>query len=474
MRAIGPFRALAARRSNAELAFLPAALEIVETPPSPIGRATALTIVTLFALALAWAAWASVDIIATAPGKIVPSGRVKVVQPFETGIVRAILVRDGEHVKAGQLLIELDPTLSNADLASAHSDLIAAELDVARLRAALSGAADPLAAFQPPPGAGAAMVATQRQLLADQWSEQSAKLAELDRQKAEKTAECATIAATINKIAATLPMQQQRAAVRKYLVEKGLGSNLLYLQEEQDLVSNQKELLVEKSHLKEAEAALAAIVEQRSEVVWEYRHDLSDALAKAEAKAAELSQDFIKAEERTRLQRLTAPVDGVVQQLAVHTVGGVVTPAQPLLIVVPSKSGLEIEAMVSNQDIGFIEQGQHANIKVDTFNFTRFGLLHGTVESVSADAITPDSPASGQAGGNDAGGSAANPATNAKGPVYEARVSLDRSTMDINGRTVNLTPGMAVTVEIKTGRRRVISYLLSPLLRFGHESLHER
>jgi hemolysin D len=473
-KALMPFRGRVARRTSYELAFLPAALEIVDTPPSPIGRATMLTIVSLFSLALLWACLASVDIIATAPGKIVPSGRSKIIQPFETGVVRAIHVQDGQTVKAGDLLIELDPTINDADQAHLRSDLFAAQLDVARLHAALSTEGDPLAAFKPPPGANPAMVATERQLLTDQFNEQSAKLGSLDRQEAEKDAERATTAATIAKIEATMPMLDQRVQVRKYLFEQGLGSKLLYLQEAQDLVANQKELLVQKSHYQEAVAGVAALVEQRAEAAAEYRHALSDELAKDEAKAAGLGQDFVKAEERTKLQRLTAPVDGIVQQLAIHTVGGVVTPAQQLMVVVPVDSHLEIEAMVSNRDIGFIHEGQAANIKVNTFSYTRYGLLHGEVESVSADSIVPasrgdDSNDGGAAsdGGDSADGSS-------KDSSYAARVSLDRSEMQIDDRLVKLTPGMAVTVEIKTGSRRIIGYLLSPLLRYGHESIRER
>lgn len=471
-----PFPRLPARRRDYELAFLPAALEIVETPPSPLGRAITWTIMAVFALAIAWACWAKIDIIAVAPGKIVPTGRSKVIQPFAVGVVRAIHVQDGESVKAGQLLIELDPTVNNAEVAHSKSDLLAAELDVARLKAALSDDADPLAAFHPPTDASPAMVAAERQLLTDETNEEKAKLAALDHQKAEKAADQAAIAGTIEKLTATVPMQQQRAEVRKYLMDRGLGSKLLYLQEQQDLVGNQKELLVQKSHYREAQAALAALDEQRAEAVAEYRSDRSNELTKAEQTAAGLRQDLIKAEKLTGLQRLTAPVDGVVQQLSVHTVGGVVTPAQPLMVVVPSDSHLEIAAAVANRDIGFIHEGQAADIKVDTFSYTRYGLLHGVVESVSTDAISPDQPSGNppaNAGGSTGTAANGNAGTSAD-PVYAARVSLDRSRMRIDDRMVNLTPGMAVTVEIKTGRRRVIDYLLSPLMRYGHDSLKER
>ena len=205
----------------------------------------------------------------------------------------------------------------------------------------------------------------------------------------------------------------------------------------------------------------------------EYERGLFDDLAKAEQKAAGLAQDVIKAEQRTSLQKLTAPVDGMVQQLAIHTIGGVVTPAQALMLIVPAESRLEIEAMISNRDIGFVEVGQDAAIKVDTFNFTRYGLLHGKVLTVSHDAITRDKP---QEKLVDKPQGAETSSSEPKGQelIYAARVSLDRTQMDVEDKRVNLSPGMAVTIEIKTGSRSIISYLLSPLIRYKHESLRER
>jgi len=458
------------KRARDEIAFLPAALEIVETPPSPIGRAISLTIALLFAIAIAWASLGKVDIVATATGKIVPSGRSKVIQPVEIGTVRAIHVEDGQAVKAGEVLIELDPTLSNADLSHMDSDLMAARLDVARLRAAVAPGDDPLAAFVPPAGAPDNLVATERQLLVSLDAEQHAKLAELDRQRVEKDAERASYAATVAKLEATIPILQQRVDIRKYLSDKEYGSKLTYLETLSDLVQQQKDMPVEESHLAEAQAALQAIEDARAQTISEYRRTRLTELAAAEQKEAGLEQDVIKAKERSRLEMLTAPVDGVVQQLAIHTIGGVVQPAQTLMEIVPQDSKLEVEAMVSNLDVGFVHEGQDAEVKVDTFNFTKYGLLHGTVESVSADAVTQQSQPSPLQSRTQQSEAPPDPGSLA----YEARVSLDRTRMDIDGREVRLTPGMAVTVEIKTGQRRVISYLLSPLLRFQHESLRER
>ena len=365
-----PFSVARERRAQEELAFLPAALEIVETPPSPIGRAIGTTIIALFCVALIWATFGHVDIVASASGKVVPSGRVKLIQPFETGVVRAIHVRDGQSVKAGELLIELDPSITAAE-------------------------------------------------------------------RAQKEAERDTIAAVIDKLEAAEPIIGQRVAIWKTLSDQRLGSKLTYLETLQQLTENHKDTAIQKSRLAEANAAVAAIAA------------------------------------RMKRQILTAPVDGVVQQLAVHTVGGVVTPAQQLAVIVPSDAMLEVEAMISNRDIGFVHVGQSAQIKIDTFNFTRYGLLHGQVLSMSQDAIVRDIPTEKT---KDNADGAENTSSEPKGQelTYSARVSLDRTQIQVDGAPANLSPGMAVTVEIRTASRSVISYLLSPLLRYAHDSMHER
>ena len=220
-------------------------------------------------------------------------------------------------------------------------------------------------------------------------------------------------------------------------------------------------------------AAVAALVQSQEQSKAEFKRSRYSDLVEAKRKAAGLREDVIKATQRTGLQSLTSPVDGVVQQLAAHTVGGVVTPAQSLLVVVPADAGLEIEAMVKNRDIGFIHVGQEAAIKIDTFDFTRYGLLHGKVTSVSQDAIIREDPSSKDEArigpGADGKGD-----TRGQDLVYAARVSLDHTQMQVDENLLKLSPGMAVTIEIKTGSRSVISYLLSPLFRYRQESLKER
>jgi hemolysin D len=442
-----------ARRLGDELEFLPAALELLERPASPWARGIAFVIVALVASAVLWASLGHVDVVATAEGKIVPNGQVKTIQPFEIGVVKRLLVHDGERVTAGQILIELDPTSNIAEQERIARDLDQARLDVARLQALLAGPAQP---FRVPDGFDPAVVEAEQHMLEAERQEQEAKLAELDRALDQKRSEQAGARATVDKLTATIPLIAQRVDGMKELLEKQYASRFSYLEMQQKLVDQQHELIVQQHRVDELGSAVAALQRQRDETVAGLRKSVLDRLIKARQQQDQLVQDAIKARQRTALQSLKAPVDGTVQQLAIHTVGGVVTPAEPLLVVVPADRRLEVEARIANRDIGFVHAGQEAEVKVETFDFTHYGIVHGTVVDVSRDAVPPDDK------------------DPKKEPAYLARVSLDRTSIDVEGRPVALGAGMSVTAEVKTGRRRLIEYLLSPVLRYREQTLRER
>ncbi|MBK1840820.1 HlyD family type I secretion periplasmic adaptor subunit [Azospirillum sp. YIM B02556] len=460
------------KRRRDEMDFLPDALEILERPPSPTARTFTAVIMLAFTAACAWAWFGHVDVVAVAQGRVVPSGRTKTIQPMQTGVVRAIDVEDGQLVKAGQTLIELDPTEAAADRGRIRSDLSAARAEAARLRAALEVAngtpgAAPDGSFVAPAGLSPELARMQSQLLASQVAEQRAKLAALDREQARREADRATVVQTIAKLNATLPLIRERAEALYDLSKRGTSSRFQYLQLQQDLVGQEQELLVQKIKLTEADASIAATAEQRRQTEAEFRRQLYTSLAEAERKAASLEQELAKAEQQVDLLRLTAPVDGYVQQLAVHTVGGVVTTAQPLMVIVPEDSRLEVEAFIPNKDIGFVQTGQVAEVKVEAFSFTKYGLIPGRVASLSGDAVQQQQQA-------DKGTDKSAAKTPEAGSVYAARIALDRDTLDVDGRQTRLQPGMTVTAEIKTGRRRIADYLLSPLSRSAQEAMHER
>ena len=459
------------RRAGPEIEFLPAALEIVERPVSPLPRVIAGLIVGFFAIALIWSWVGKVDIIATAQGKIIPTGRAKIIQPFEIGTIKAIHVDEGQHVAAGDVLIELDPTTNQADRDRFASDLMRSELEAARLQAQLGrNKGDPFARFS---DIDPALLQIARDQMAAQVAEQQAKLAAVDRQLAEKRAENESVKATIAKLEAALPLLQKQAEIRREVLNSGYGNKIADLTAQQGVVEQKNELIVQRHHLDQTSQAVQALMSQRLQTEAEYQRTLLSDLTKAETQAAQMKQELRKATGKTELQRLTAPVEGTVQQLAVHTIGGVVTPAEQLMVIVPSNVRLEVEAIVENKDIGFVEKGQSAEIKVETFNFTRYGLLHGQVMRVSHDAVPMDKPTTSMPGSGQR--SMASAETQAPEHLaYVARISLDRAAMQVGAKEIPLEPGEAVTVEIKTGQRRVIDYLLSPLQSYQHDGLRER
>ena len=331
--------------------FLSAVLEIQDAPPSPIGRAILWTIVMAFTAAVAWSGLSWIDIVAVAPGKIIPSGHSKTIQPFETGVIAAILVQDGQAVKQGDVLIELDATQNQADRDRSTNEYRAALVDAARLRALIAGQAS----FESPEKGAPAYVILQQQFLRDQRAEYQARVdASLQLIEQRKAAIEAT-RENIRRLDATVPMEAERSAAYKKLLAHQYVSKMDYLQFEQQRIDKAQELAGQKGKLRQDLAALAEAEKNYHALVSEFQQSKQAELAIIETKAISLLQEVRKAEQKTELQKLLSPVDGVVQQLAVHTVGGVVTPAQPLLIIVPQDHPVEVEAQVENKDIGFVK-----------------------------------------------------------------------------------------------------------------------
>jgi len=452
-----------------EREFLPAALEVLQTPPSPAGRGVAMLIGTFFTIAVAWSFLGKVDEIATAPGRLLPSGKTKVVQPLDPGVVKSIDVQDGDHVKAGQLLIALDPTSPGADRDRLAHDLVQARLDVARLTAlkpvaeGRGGAGDIGVVEDATPDD----IAQARAALRAQLDAQAAKVAGLEQQISEKRAEAGEVSATIDKTNASLPMLAEKQRLHARLREQGYGTSFASLDAEQQLSDARRDLQVLAERQTQARASAAALERERAQAVSEFDANVLSDLEKAREKENELEQDFIKAQQKSTATEMRSPIDGVVEELAVHTVGGVVTPAQRLMIVVPDNQALTVEAQLANRDVGFVHPGQDVSVKIETFNFTRYGLVHGKVIDVSRDAVAQatrqaEDPAAGQ------------PPPSTSSPTYVARISVDQTSMMVDGRREALMPGMAVTAEVKIGRRTIIDYLISPLARRTSEAMHER
>jgi hemolysin D len=467
------------RRTRDEREFLPAALEIVDTPPSPVGRAVGFTIILLAIIAIAWACIGKIDIVASASGRIVPQGKTKIVQPADTGIVTAIQVADGDHVKTGDVLIELNSTQVLADRDRFARDLLQANLNLARLRGLAAtlpgtpGEGREPNLVNPPKDASPEDLALTLAAMRAHAANENAKLADLDQQIEAKKAEAAEATAAAEKLQASLPMLADQEDLLRQMRDQKIGSKLDWYQVNQQLIEQKHEIGV-LSHRKDvAAAAQRALREQRAAEATQYQMAILAELDKVRTQASELEAELAKAEQRLRQGVLRAPIDGKVQQLAVHTIGGVVTPAEPVLAIVPMEDNLVVEASVQNKDVGFIRAGQTVRVKVEAFNFTRYGLIEGKVLDVTRDAVTR--PANDKkSGGGDANPGDAVASDGESGPVYLARIALSQDWMITENGKVDLTPGMAVTAEIQTGERRIISFLLSPLARHASESMRER
>lgn len=436
-----------------EAQFLPAALSLQETPVSPAPRVAMWLLIGFALLLLLWAVFGKIDIVATAPGKIVPNDRTKTIQPLEPATVSAIHVRDGQKVHAGELLVELDASVTHADKTRITSELQTASLQVARARGMLH-ALDTGSAPKPVAPARTADIPLleSTRLLESQYAEYRAKQIQIDSEIAQKEAELRSTAALVRKLEQTLPIAQKRADDYKELVGQNFVSKHGYLEREQTRIEQEADLANQRSRMKEIEAALRATQDQKAALHTQTRRAHLDLLNEGLQKVASAEQELQKANTRDRQTLLRAPVDGTVQQLAVHTVGGVVTEAQPLMLIVPTEDAVEIEAMVENKDIGFVRPGQAAEIKVETFQYSKYGTIPAKIVSVSNDAINDEK----------------------RGLIYAARAKMERTTLKVDGREVHLSPGMALQVEIKTGRRRVIEYFLSPFVEYASESLKER
>ena len=453
-------------RPRTDHEFLPAALEIIEKPPSPGLRWLMLSLCALFTVALLWAFLGRIDVVATASGKVIPSGNVKLIQPMEIGSVRAIHVRNGEHVEAGQLLVELDPTLAGADEAAASSGLLGAEVTAARNAALLSHLNGQQARFRAPPGTRADVAATQADFVRTAVAEYEGERASLGQQRAEQQAVLAGSEAEISKLELTLPLIDQQLEARQKLTDQGFYSKLKLLEYQQLRVEHVQNVQVQRAAAAKARAAIANIDAQMARLRGTFGRTAVAELSQSQERSGIAREEVTKSRRRAQFQRLTAPVSGTVQQLAISTVGGVVQPAQALMVIVPDGAVPIVEANIMNKDIGFIRVGQPVRIKLEAFPFTDYGIVPGVVETISRDAIDTSLP--GQAERDDKG----RPIQ--QGLVYAARIRLARGTIRARGGEQVIGPGLAVQAEIRTGRRRIINYLLSPISRTIDEAGRER
>ena len=491
--------------------FLPAALEILETPPPPLPIALMATISACALAAVVWSYFGRLDVHATAPGKIETAGYAKVIEPLDPGKIAAIHVEKGQTVKAGDLLLELDPAEANADAVSAKDALNASLAEIARRRYAIdavraAGAGALIASDRLDARSKDDTLATdsssvenlagqtdlkvawdeavpepfrlrQEAVLRADLAQLSDALKALDRQMAEKMATQKRLDMSIAFQNTLMDTLNQRVSTRQQAIDLNVGTKIDLYNAKEELEKSQSALASDQGQLIETDAALRAVHSEKAKTISQFIADNENKLAEAARKADESRQALAKADARLARTRLYAPTDGVVQQMAVTTVGQVVTTGQQLVVLTPIGGKLQIEALVANLDIGFVKLGQDAVIKVDAFPFTRFGALHGKVVSIASAAIAEQDAKRGLANATATANMAPEAPTAPGQPesfVFPVAVSLDETAMKIDNATIPLAPGMTVTVEIRTDSRRVIDYLLSPLAKIGSEALRER
>lgn len=436
-----------------EKEFLHAALEISETPASPIGRAVLWTIIAAAVFALLWSIFSFVEVVAVAEGRLTPTGRLRSVEAAESGVIRAIAVREGERVRAGQVLIELDPTIATADVDTARAELASALLTRARADAILAYVATGGRTFIPPEGADPAAIAAERQVVDARIREYEARLQGLQARRAGAVSAALTSAENVARYEETLPLAMRQLTARQDLERRGLAPKLRVLEQEERYISLSRELGAERHRESEARSQVTMIDRERTQAAQAFRGEAAREKAEAEAIVATRTESLTKADQRQSLQRLAAPVAGTINEVSVTTLGEVAEAGQSLITLVPEGEDLIVEALILNRDMGFVRRGAHVIVKLEAYPFTRYGSLSGVLEHISPDAIVDER----------------------RGLVFPARVRLTSSQLKVgSGEDAVLQPGMAATVEIVTGRRRVIDFLLSPIAKAVRTAGRER
>ncbi len=452
-----------------ELDFLPAAQEVLETPASPTGRTLMFLLCTLFFLAFIWAFIGKIDIVSVARGRIIPTERVKNIQPFEKGIIKSIYVTEGQEVKSGDLLVELNPTENKTDENIAEVELIGTQLNLDRLSQlvkAIKGQDGLSSEYIPTPieGAQAQQLDNQKFLYKAALNSYYSKIEGVKEELAQKKSELRVAGAEIKRYTNILPLVRERMERLKSLSENKYVSRMDYLNTKQEYVDTRESLARQRKSRNAVKHSIEVLNQKLINTKSDQDVIIRREIDETRTRMMSLKQSLDKYTERASQSKILSPIDGFVQQLAISTVGGVVAPAQQLMVIVPKNGGLEVEAFIENKDIGFIEPAQEVAIKIDTFKFTKYGLIKGEVMTLSRDAVLQESQQEGLPPMR----------PEEQMALYKARIKLGKTSIRVDGRDVPLSAGMTVTAEIKTGKQRVIEYILSPLLRYKDEAMRER
>jgi membrane fusion protein, hemolysin D len=442
--------------------FLPALQRVQEKPPSPLGRRLLWTVLALVAATIAWAVVARLDVVAVADGKLVPAGYLKIVQPTEQGVVKEILVREGQAVREGQVLMHMDSAISDADGQALAINYHALRLGLRRIDAQLAGhalereASDPVEQFTQAVAQYRANVSAYESALAQERSA-------LVRAR-EELASAEQIEA---KLIAVLPHYRDQERAFEKLTREGYAGRLLYTDKRRERIEREQDLRNQAHVINAAKANIAQSEKRLAQISADYRRSLQSERAEIVPQLERARGELAKQAHRHELLELRAPQDGIVKDLATHTPGTVVAPGTILMTIVPRDERLRAEIWVSNDDIGFVRAAQPTRLKLAAFQFQKFGMLDGEVIQVSADASESPNP-------NTRSGSLAGRERAVAPLAFRALVELKSQFLESDGRRYTLAPGMQVIAEIHLGERSVLEYLLSPVQKAFQEAGRER
>ena len=432
------------------LEFLPAALEIADTPPPALGRVLALTIAAFFACVVVWAALSPIDIVAVADGKIVPTGQIKTVQTAQAGIVTDIFVNEGDKVTSGQLLVRIDDTEAKTTRLRIEHEINKALLDEAVSNALLTQ--NPLQEFIPPASAKDELVELSLGLIESRWHNNQAALREND---ADQNTAISTGEALDDQIRAreeTVQEFQDLLDRENTLQAQGLSTNSQTANLRLQLITNRTDLQSLKQQRVQSDLLLKQLAATRAKINAQFVGEVKQQLATARQQLLVTRAELERQKERERQFEIKSPVDGIIHELMLNTIGAVVSPAEPLATIVPNGVQMEVESRLLNKDVGTVKLGMPAEVKLEAFPFTKYGVIDGKVTHISPDALVDPQ----------------------LGPVFLMKLALDKETISIDGNEVNLAPGMRATIEVRTGNRTVLDFFLTPLLRYRDESIRER
>ena len=430
--------------------FLPSAVAVLEKPPARQYRMVTWVLMLFTVITILWLVLAKVNVVATATGKIVPSGKVKVIQSAADGVIKQIFVRDGQIVKTGDSLIEINDTTVKAEQQQLQLNLIKAQLTVQRLKKELGDNEIVL-------GDGVSAdnsVSTQQRLLSANQDNLDQRQKRLEADYEQAIAARRSASNEVAKLSEKIDFLSKRLIKVSSQAQRGLVATSEADDAKFNLSTAKKERAIARSKLSESTARVKSAKESLDGLQDEHRSKTYQALSDAEYDLVTIQQELVKVEERLAQQVLKSPVDGVVQQLAVNTIGGYITRAENLMVIVPENTPMELNALILNKDIGFVQPDQMARVKVDAFEYTRYGYLQGDLQWIGSDSIVDEQ----------------------LGFVYPARITLDETVLPnrVNDRIARVVPGMSATVDVVIGERRLINYFIGPLLRYRDESLRER